>query len=117
MTAKKLQKILIHLQSCCFAAGIKSKAIAFLTYSLDVVVVVVIVADSFSCRNKKLSSTVWALLSATLHLRDGRGAASLRYRNRSGISVVKCEQKPYPVFFSRRRKSVCEDDGFREQGI
>ena len=33
------------------------------------------------------------------------------------LSVKKCEQKPYPVFFSRRRKSVCADDGFREQGI
>ena len=36
--SKEITKILIHLQSCCFAADIKSKAIAFLTYSLDPVV-------------------------------------------------------------------------------
>ena len=29
-----------------------------------------------------------------LHLRDRRGAASLRYRNRAEITVVRCEQKP-----------------------
>ena len=34
-----------------------------MTYSLDPVVVVVVVADSFSCRNKKLSDTVGTLLS------------------------------------------------------
>ena len=30
----------------------------------------------------------------TLHLRDQRGAASLRYRNRAVITVLMCEQKP-----------------------
>ena len=39
-----------------------------------------------------------AIRYLTLHFRDTRGAASLRYRNRA-------EQKPYPVWFSRRRKS------------
>ena len=41
----------------------------------------------------------------TLHLWDWRGAASLRYRNRAEITVLKCEQRPNPVWFSRRRKS------------
>ena len=41
----------------------------------------------------------------TLHFRDRRGAASLRYRNRAKITVVMCEQKPYPVWFSCMRKS------------
>ena len=30
----------------------------------------------------------------TLHFRDQRGAASLRYRNRAKITVLMCEQKP-----------------------
>ena len=33
------------------------------------------------------------------------GAASLRYRNRAKIIVLMCEQKPYPLWFSIRRKS------------
>ena len=33
------------------------------------------------------------------------GAASLRYRNRAEIFVLICEQKPYPLWFSIRRKS------------
>ena len=36
--------------------------------------------------------------------RDRRGATSLRYRNRAEITVLMCEQKPYPVWFSYRRK-------------
>ena len=31
----------------------------------------------------------------TLHFRDRRGAALLRYRNRAKITVLMCEQKPY----------------------
>ena len=31
------------------------------------------------------------------HIRDRRGAVSLRYRNRAEITGVMCEQKPYPV--------------------
>ena len=41
----------------------------------------------------------------TLHFRDGRGVASLRYRHRAEITILMCEQKPYPVWFSCRRKS------------
>ena len=41
----------------------------------------------------------------TLHFRDRRGAASLRYRNRAEITVLMCKHKPYPVWFSCRRKS------------
>ena len=35
-----------------------------------------------------------------------RGAALLRYRNRAEITVLIFEQKPYPVWFLRRRKSI-----------
>ena len=38
-------------------------------------------------------------------LRDPRGASSLRYRNRTEISVLICEQKPYPLWFLCWRKS------------
>ena len=42
----------------------------------------------------------------TLHLRDRRpGTVSLRYRNRDEITVLMCKQKPYQVWFLRRRKS------------
>ena len=34
----------------------------------------------------------------TLHFRDRRGAATLRYRNRAKITVLMCEQKPGMVF-------------------
>ena len=40
------------------------------------------------------------------------GAASLRYRNRAEIFVLICEQKPYPLRFSIRRKTYpvkCEN--------
>ena len=40
-----------------------------------------------------------------LHFRDRRDAASLRYRNRATTTVLVCEQKPSPVWFSWRRKS------------
>ena len=39
-----------------------------------------------------------------LHLRDRREAASFRYRNRAEITVLKCEQKSYPVWFLCLRK-------------
>ena len=41
----------------------------------------------------------------TLHLRDRRGAASPRYRNPAKITILMSEQKPYPVWFWRLRKS------------
>ena len=41
----------------------------------------------------------------TLHFRDQRYTASLRYRNRAEITVLVCERKPYPVLFSCRFKS------------
>ena len=40
-----------------------------------------------------------------LHFWDQRGAASVRYRNRTEITVLMCKQKLYPVWFSFRRKS------------
>ena len=38
----------------------------------------------------------------TLQFRDLGGAASLRHRNRAKIAVLMCEQKAFPVWFSRR---------------
>ena len=38
------------------------------------------------------------------HLRVRRGTGSLRYRNRAKITILICEEKPYPVCFSCRRK-------------
>ena len=40
-----------------------------------------------------------------LHFTDERGEDSLRYRNRAEITVLMCEQKPYPVGFLSRRES------------
>ena len=45
----------------------------------------------------------------TFHFQDKRGAASLRYRNCTKITVLMCQQKPYPVlWFSYLRKSYPE---------
>ena len=64
------------------------------------------ILDSFSCRYEKLSCIVWTPIRyVNLRFRDRRGADSLRYRNRAKITVLMCEQKPYPVWFSCRRKS------------
>ena len=41
----------------------------------------------------------------TLHFRDWCVAALLYYRNRADMTVLVCEQKLYPVWFSCRRKS------------
>ena len=49
---------------------------------------------------------VWTPIPyVTRHFRNQRGAASLRHRNRAEITVLMCEQKHYPVWFSCRRKS------------
>ena len=42
----------------------------------------------------------------TLYLRDCHGAASLLFWNWAEITVLVCERKPYPVWFSRRRSWV-----------
>ena len=39
----------------------------------------------------------------TLHFRDRRGEALLRYKNRTEITVLVCEQEPYLVWFSFER--------------
>ena len=51
-----------------------------------------------------LSVNTYPLCDSPLFSRDRRGAASLRYRNRAQITVFMCEQKPYPEWFSCRRK-------------
>ena len=47
----------------------------------------------------------WSDMWLSTDVRDRRGAASLRYRNHAQITAVMCEGKPYPVWFSCRRKS------------
>ena len=42
---------------------------------------------------------------STMHSHHPRGAASPRYRNRAKITVVMCQQKPFPIRFSFPRKS------------
>ena len=45
----------------------------------------------------------------TFHFQDKRSAASLTYRNCTKITVLMCQQKPYPVlWFSYLRKSYPE---------
>ena len=57
---------------------------------------------------RSLCAKVWHKtypICVTLHFRDWLGAASLRHRKRAAKTVLLCEQKPFPVWFSRRRKS------------
>ena len=64
--------------------------------------------DSFLCRHAKLSGVVWTPIPryVTLHVRDRRGAASRRCRNRAEITVLLCKQKLSPVWLSCRRKAI-----------
>ena len=49
-------------------------------------------------RHEKLFGIVWTPIDyVILHLRDLRGAASIRHRNRAAKTVLVCERKPYPV--------------------
>ena len=60
---------------------------------------------SFLCQHEKLSGIVCtAIRYVTLHFRDQGGATSLLYRNLGKIIAFVCEQKPYAVWFSRRRR-------------
>ena len=64
-------------------------------------------SDSFSCRREMQSVIVWPPIPYVTP-----GAASLRYRNRAEIFVLICKQKPYPLWFSIRRKTYpvkCEN--------
>ena len=64
-------------------------------------------SDSFSCRREMQSVIVGPPIRYVTP-----GAASLRYRNRAEIFVLICEQKPYPLRFSIRRKTYpvkCEN--------
>ena len=62
--------------------------------------------SSFQSRSYFFTSTVRAcspkcdtepIQYVTLYFRDQRDAALLRYGNRAKITVLMCEQKPYPV--------------------
>ena len=56
---------------------------------------------AFSWRHAKLSVVVWTSIQyVSLLFRDRRRAASFRHRNRAPTTVLMCEQKPYPVWFS-----------------
>lgn len=35
----------------------------------------------------------------TIHFHGQRGAATLRYRSRAEMTVLRCKQEPYPVWF------------------
>ena len=59
----------------------------------------------FSWRRKSCPIVWTPLRYFTLHFRDRRGAASVRYRNRAARAVFMCEQKLNPRWFSWRRKS------------
>ena len=64
-------------------------------------------SDSFSCRREMRSGIVRPPIRYVTP-----GAASLRYRNRAKIFVLICEQKPYQLWFSIRRKTYpvkCEN--------
>lgn len=57
------------------------------------------------------TTTKKPLRYVTIQFHGRRGAAladSLRYKNRSQISLLICEQKPYLLWFSCRRKSYAE---------
>ena len=64
------------------------------------------VPGSFSCRQEKLSNNVHQSDMWLSVLRDRRGAASLRKRNRAEITVLMCELKPYLVWFSWKLSSI-----------
>ena len=62
--------------------------------------------DSFLCRHETFSGIVWTPIRyVTPHFRDRHSTASLRYRNRVEITVLICQQKPYPELSLCRRKS------------
>ena len=54
----------------------------------------------------KVWHTTYPICDAPLLRSTGRGAASLRYRNRAEITALLCEQKHYPIWFSCWRKSI-----------
>ena len=61
--------------------------------------------ELFVSTQKAIRYTVNTIRYVTLQFRDPRGADSLSQRNRVEITVLLCEQSPYPVWFSCRRKS------------
>ena len=62
--------------------------------------------DSFLCRHEKFSGIVWTPIRyVTLHFKRSARCSFARYRNRAEISVLICEQKPYPLWFLCWRKS------------
>ena len=53
----------------------------------------------------RYSMNTHPICDSPLLIRDQRSTATFRYRNRAEITVLKCEEKPYTVWFSRRRKT------------
>ena len=58
-----------------------------------------------------LNSVTTPIQDVTLNLRDRRGVASLRYRNRTEITVRMCEQMSYPVWF----RAVAKTSEFKQK--
>ena len=60
---------------------------------------------------QKLSGIVWTPIRyVTLHFRDRRGPVSLRYWNHPEITVLMCEQKPYPVWFGANTTAILHSE-------
>ena len=83
-----------------------------LIYFLMVYTNIISHAAVFVSRQKRLCMTLRIGVAKTAPMCDDPlsrwawpGAASLRYRNCAEITVLICEQKPYPVGFSWRNKS------------
>ena len=56
-------------------------------------------------KQKAIRYTVNTIRYVTLQFRDPRGADSLSQRNRVEITVLMCEQNPYPVWFGAGGKA------------
>ena len=97
-SAKPLGKRLFHFQNAWSGHG---PAGQFWLMESAVKLCLHYTVMAFSCRHGKLSVILWTSIRyLTLHFRDRCGAASPRHRNRATTTVLMCEQKPHPVWFS-----------------
>ena len=96
-----LEPVLLNKKLSCYPNKATGEALSFdLGYHH-------IIVDRFSWSHEKPSGIVWIPIRyVTLHLRDQRGAVSLRHRNRAATTVLVCESKPCPVWFSWLRKII-----------
>ena len=62
--------------------------------------------DSFLCRHEKFSGIVWTpIWYVTLHFKRSARCSFAPLQKARQITVLMCEQKPYPEWFLCRRKS------------